>query len=516
MTSSNQELVKRLWATADQLRANSELTSAEYKSPVLGLVFLRFVDHKFSAAKEQLETQHGGSSRRTIGKADYQAQGVIYLPENARYSHLLQLPEGADLAGAVSDAMQAIENENHELRGILPRDYSRVTNPTLATLLRTFSEIPMEVEGDVFGRIYEYFLGKFAIAEGHRGGEFYTPTSLVKLIVEIIEPYSGRIFDPASGSAGMFIQSAEFVRRHQRNPSTDLSIYGQENIAETVRLGMMSLAVHGLSGDIKQGNSYYEDIHDSVGKFDFLMANPPFNVNGVDKDRISDDPRFPFGMPRPDNGNYIWIQIFWSALNDTGRAGFVMANSASDARQSEQEIRKQIVDDGSVDVMVSIGSNFFVNVTLPCTLWFFDKGKRQSDRKDKVLFIDARGIYNQVDRAHRDFTPAQIEFLANIVRLYRGQAIEDTMGSDELMVENFPDLTYRDVPGLCKVATVDEIRAQGYSLNPGRYVGVADREEDDFDFHERLSELNEELEQLNVEARELEEVIARNLSSVLN
>ena len=515
MTLPIKDLENRLWATADQLRANSELTSAEYKSPVLGLVFLRFVDQKFSVAKQQLEAQHGTSSRRTIGKADYQAQGILYLPEEAQYSHLLQLPEGADLGRAVSDAMEAIENENPELRGILPRDYSRVTNPILATILRTFSDIPMDVEGDVFGRIYEYFLGKFAMAEGQRGGEFYTPTSLVKLIVEIIEPYSGRIFDPASGSAGMFVQSAEFVRRHQKNPSTDISIYGQEMVAETVRLGKMNLAVHGLSGDISQGNSYYEDAHDSVGTFDFLMANPPFNVNGVDKDRISDDPRFQFGMPRPDNGNYVWMQIFWSALNDSGRAGFVMANSASDARQSEQEIRKQMVDDGSVDVMVAIGSNFFVNVTLPCTLWFFDKGKRETDRKDKILFIDARNIFEQVDRAHREFKPDQIEFIANIVRLYRGQEIEDTMGSDDLMIENFPELTYQDVSGLCKVATIDEIAAQGYSLNPGRYVGVADREEDDFDFNERLTELNDELEQLNAEAKDLEDRISTNVSQLL-
>ena len=515
MTLSTQELETRLWSVADSLRANSELTSAEYKSPVLGLVFLRFVDHKFAAVQAQLEGQSGGSSRRTVGKADYIAQGAIFLPEEARYAHLLKLPEGADLGRAVSDAMEAIENENTDLRGILPRDYSRVTNPTLATLLRTFSEIPMDIEGDVFGRIYEYFLGKFAIAEGQRGGEFYTPTSLVKLIVEIIEPYSGRILDPASGSAGMFVQSAEFVKRHQRNLA-ELSIFGQENVAETVRLGKMNLAVNGLSGDIQQGNTYYQDVHDSVGKFDFVMANPPFNVNGVDKDQISDDPRFSLGMPRPDNGNYIWMQIFWSALNDTGRAGFVMANSASDARQSEQEIRKQIVDAGDVDVMVAIGSNFFANVTLPCTLWFFDKGKSGTDRDDKVLFIDARNIFEQVDRAHREFRPDQIEFLANIVRLYRSQAIEDMMGSDDMMIENFPELAYQDVSGLCKVATIDEIVAQGYSLNPGRYVGVADREEEDFDFNERLTELNDELEQLNAEARELEETISENIKALLS
>ena len=514
MTLPIKDLENRLWATADQLRANSELTSAEYKSPVLGLVFLRFADQKFSVAKQQLEAQHGASSRRTIGKADYQAQGVLFLPDEAQYAHLLQLPEGADLGRAVSDAMESIENENPELRGILPRDYSRVTNPILATILRTFSDIPMDVEGDVFGRIYEYFLGKFAMAEGQRGGEFYTPTSLVKLIVEIIEPYSGRIFDPASGSAGMFVQSAEFVRRHQRNPSTDISIYGQENVAETVRLGRMSLAVHGLSGDIRQGNSYYEDAHDSVGKFDFLMANPPFNVNGVDKDRISDDPRFPFGMPRPDNGNYVWMQIFWSALNDTGRAGFVMANSASDARQSEQEIRKQMVDDGSVDVMVAIGSNFFVNVTLPCTLWFFDKGKRGTDRKDKVLFIDARNIFTQIDRAHREFTPAQIEFISNIVHLWRGNPAQSAHGSGELMDEHFPDGTYTDVTGLCAALAIEEIEAQGWSLNPGRYVGVVVETMDEGVFQERISELTSEFREPSEQAAELTTTIQDVLNKI--
>ena len=511
-----QDLENKLWSTADQLRANSELTSAEYKTPVLGLVFLRFADERFSAAQKELAPQSGAApSRRTIGKQDYQAKGILYLPEKARYSNLLELPEGADLGEAVSAAMGAIEDENEELRGVLPKDYSKLDNPTLATLLKTFSEIPMDVEGDMFGKVYEYFLGKFAMAEGQRGGEFFTPTCLVRLIVEVIEPYKGRIFDPACGSGGMFVQSADFVSSHQRNPSDEISIYGQELVAETGRLARMNLRVHGLSGDIRQANSYYEDVHESFDRFDFVMANPPFNVNGIDKERISDDPRFSLGIPRPDNGNYIWIQTFWSALNDNGRAGFVMANSASDARQSEMEIRKKIVDDGSVDVMIAIGSNFFYTVTLPCTLWFFDKGKRDTDRKDKVLFIDARNTFTQIDRAHREFTPAQIEFISNIVRLYRGEDTEDSRGSDELVLENFPELEYQDVAGLCKVATLDEIREQGYSLNPGRYVGVALEEEDDFDFHEKLTELNDELQGLNAEARELEERIGANVSGLL-
>ena len=274
----------------------------------------------------------------------------------------------------------------------------------------------------------------------------------------------------------------------------------------------MNLAVHGLSGDIREGNSYYEDIHKSLGKFDFVMANPPFNVDKVDKERIKDDPRFGQGMPKVDNANYLWIQIFHVALNEKGRSGFVMANSASDARGSELEIRKKLIQAGAVDAMIAISPNFFYTVTLPCTLWFLDRGK-PAERKDEVLFIDARQTFIQVDRAHREFMPAQIEFIANIVRLYRGREPESTNGSQ--MSEHFPVGRYADVAGLCRVATVKEIEAQGWSLNPGRYVGVAERAADDFDFAERLTELNEELERLNAEARALEERIGENVAKLL-
>jgi type I restriction enzyme M protein len=310
----------------------------------------------------------------------------------------------------------------------------------------------------------------------------------------------------------MFVQSARFVKNHRKNPNSEISIFGQERVAETVRLCKMNLAVHGLSGDIREGNSYYEDIHKSLGFFDFVMANPPFNVNKVDKDRIKDDPRFRLGIPKVDNANYLWIQIFYSALNDRGRAGFVMANSASDARGSELEIRKKLIEKGDVDVMIAIGSNFFYTVTLPCTLWFLDRGKAK-ERKDKVLFIDARQIYTQVDRAHREFAPQQIEFISNIVRLYREEQPESANSSQ--MSEKFPDGKYVDVAGLCKVASVKEIEAQGWSLNPGRYVGVTERAADDFDFAEKLTELNEELERLNAEARVLESRISENVAKLL-
>src|SRR5712691_4926522 len=450
MPANHTEIEKKLWASADELRANSNLKSYEYSVPVLGLIFLRFADQRFTQIERELATTTQAGSRRTIGKADYQARGVLYLPEVARFSYLLKLPEGENIGRAINDAMKAIEAENEELRDVLPKTYLRLNNNTLVALLKTFSEIPMTIERDAFGKIYEYFLGKFAMSEGQKGGEFFTPTSIVKLIVEIIEPFQGRIFDPACGSGGMFVQSARFVQNHQQNPGTDISIYGQEKTAETVRLCRMNLAVHGLSGDIRQANSYYENVHNCRGKFDFVMANPPFNVDGVDKEKIKDDPRYPLGLPRVDNANYLWIQEFYSALNEHGRAGFVMANSASDARASELDIRRKLIESQVVDVMISIGSNFFYTVTLPCMLWFFDQGKRDTSRRDKVLFIDARHIYRQLDRAHRDFTPQHIEFIANIVRLYRGEEVETINGSMARMQEIFPDGRYADVAGLCK------------------------------------------------------------------
>jgi type I restriction enzyme M protein len=516
MPANNGELEKRLWEAADELRANSKLKSSEYSMPVLGLIFLRYADHRFTQARSELEGK--GTGRRKIGKADYQARGVLYLPDAARFSALQALPEGTDLGKAIGDAMRAIEAENDELRDVLPKTYPLLDNRTLVELLRIFGGIPMDTEGDAFGKIYEYFLSKFAMAEGSKGGEFFTPTSIVKLIVDVIEPFHGRILDPACGSGGMFVQSAKFVERHRNGsdkPITEIAIYGQEKTTETVRLCKMNLAVHGLAGDIREGNSYYEDIHESVGKFDFAMANPPFNVDKVDKERVKDDPRFPLGIPRTDNANYLWIQAFYSALNNTGRAGFVMANSASDARGSEQEIRRKLIEAGVVDAMFSIGPNFFYTVTLPVTLWFIDKGKRKTDRAGKVLFVDARHIFRQIDRAHRDFTPEQAEFLANIVRLYRGEEPELSDGSEAMLAETFPDGAYADVAGLCKAAMLADIEAQGWSLNPGRYVGVGERAADDFEFAERLEELNEQLELLSAEGRELEGRIAENAAKLL-
>ncbi|QPD03081.1 MAG: hypothetical protein Nkreftii_000855 [Candidatus Nitrospira kreftii] len=670
-------LEKRLWDAADQLRANSGLNAAQYSTPVLGLIFLRFADVRFAKIRSGLEKMASSSRRgsRVDEPAAYHAEGVLYLTPNARFDKLLRLPEGSNAGKAINEAMRDIEKHNPQLAGVLPKTYEIFNSTLLKELLKRVSEIPPTIDYDAFGRIYEYFLGEFARTEGQKGGEFYTPSSIVRLLVEVLEPYHGRILDPACGSGGMFVQSARFVAEHKKNPSSELAIHGQEKVAATVSLCRMNLAMHGLEGDIKEAITYYDDLHNSTGRFDFVLANPPFNVNAVDKERLEAEVgkgrRYPFGLPRTDNANYLWIQLFYSTLSQTGRAGFVMANSASDARSSEQELRKQLIEARAVDVMVAVGPNMFYTVTLPCTLWFMDKAKAQlppcppspgssnhplpkgegrggfkfqglvdqarelrkkqtpaedvlwqllrdrqladlkfrrqhqigdyivdffcpkyglvveldgavhdtPDRQrkdakrdgylrslghtvlrftnarvfedtesllreiasslpspsgrgggegeqrgarysDTVLFIDARHIYRQVDRAHRDWTEGQIGFLANVVRLYRGEEPDFTLGGAEAeakLKEVFgKKLKFADVPGLCKAATIKEIEAQGWSLNPGRYVGVAPGEAvSDEDFKEQLETLNEELETLNAQARELEQTIACNVAEIL-
>ena len=369
-------LENRLWGAADQLRANSGLTSAQYSQPVLGLIFLRFAEIRFVARRAVLEKKAVGGRRGSrLDEPDaYQAEGVLYLTPNARFDHLLRLAEGKDVGKALNEAMREIEKHNPQLAGVLPKTYQLFSSTLLKDLLKKVSEVPATTEGDSFGRIYEYFLGEFARTEGQRGGEFYTPSSIVRLLVEVLEPFHGRILDPACGSGGMFVQSARFVSEHRKNPASELSIHGQEKVADTVKLCRMNLAVHGLEGEIREGISYYDDLHESTGQFDFVLANPPFNVNAVDKERLEGEVgagrRYPFGLPRTDNANYLWIQLFYSALNSKGRAGFVMANSASDARSSEQELRRQLIEDRAVDVVVAVGPNMFYTVTLPVTLWF--------------------------------------------------------------------------------------------------------------------------------------------------
>lgn len=631
--SDSATLETSLWAAADQFRANSGLKAQEYSGPILGIIFLRFAEVRF-AHKRALLTPPSTSGRGAGGEgaaapsrrgsrldepAAYHADGVLFLPPHARFDFLLNLPEAQNIGAKVNEAMRDIEKHNPQLASVLPKTYNLFASILLKELLKKASEIPAAVDYDAFGRIYEYFLGAFARTEGQKGGEFYTPSCIVRLLTEVIEPFHGRILDPACGSGGMFVQSARFVSEHKHNtrttpspptplpegegsrysgdPARELSICGVEKTDETGRLCRLNLAVHGLEGDIRHGgqvNSYYDDPFDACGasiepspgssrhplplgegrgeghgierhgRFDFVLANPPFNVNAVDKERLKDavgpGRRFPFGLPRTDNANYLWIQLFYSALNATGRAGFVMANSASDARASEQELRQKLIEARAVDVMVAVGPNMFYTVTLPCTLWFLDKGKASSpcktpsppaplpagegclkggvrdkqSRADTVLFIDARHIYRQVDRAHRDWTPAQIGFIANLVRLYRGEETDYTLGGEETRAkieevfsppstsgrggggEGVGKVAYRDIPGLCKAATLSEIERQGWSLNPGRYVGVEPGEAvSDEDFKEQLEDLNEELEILNAQARDLEETIASNVAEIL-
>jgi len=504
---------RTLWKAADELRANSTLSPSEARGPILGLIFLAYAEHRFEALRPELEPK--ATDRRPVTPDDYRARSVLFLSEEARLSHLVHLPEEADLGEALDTAMRLVETSNPELKGVLPRGYQRLQKSTITEMLRLFATLPRTLSGDAFGLIYEDFLSNFAMAEGRLGGEFFTPYSIVRLIVEIIEPFHGKVYDPACGSGGMFVQCAKFVERHQGSATRELSVYGQEQKEVTVPLAKMNLALHGLSGDIRLGNSYYDDLHHAVDRFDFVMANPPFNVNGIDKDKLAGDPRFPYGLPKTDNGNYLWIQQFHSALNDGGRAGFVMANSAGDAGHSEREIRRRLIQSGSVDVMVAIGTNFFYTVTLPVTLWFLDKAKHGTDREDTVLFIDARHLYRQIDRAHRDFLPEHIELLANIVRLYRDEDVETIDGSDSALKEHFGDGTYVDVPGLCKVAARAEIEAQGWSLNPGRYTGTAAADDDGEGFTEKLEGLYEEFTRLSDRADLLRAKVDAALTGIL-
>lgn len=530
MNNHSKQLQEQLWAAAEQMRGgNSSLNLNEISAPILGLIFLKFAEVRFKKAKEQLEKERGSlqsTRQRPLSADDYKARGVLYVPEKATFSYLISLPENENLGKAVNEAMKAIEEENRDLAGVLPQNYTSLSskadenNRILITLLKDFNQIPDDIEGDAFGEIYEYFLGNFALAEGKNGGEFFTAQSIVKLLVEILEPYHGRIYDPASGSGGMFVQSAHFIEEHLNNKSQvmdEIAIYGQESKDTTIKIAKMNLAIHGLAGKITQANSYYEDIFESVGKFDFVLANPPFNVAGkvknkdgtvrtiIDASRLQGDPRFYNGLPLTSNkeisnANYLWIQMFASALNSKGRAGFVMANSATDAGHAEKEIRKKLVDEGIVDVIISTPSNMFLNVTLSSTLWFLDKGKKGTERKNEILFINAQGIFTPVDRAHNRWTDEQIQEIAGIVRRYRG---EEGYGK------------YENIKGRCKVAYIEEIKENGYSLNPGRYVEIIEKEMDNVEFKMRMKDLSIELEALTKEAHELEKNIVEDWKKII-
>lgn len=561
------ELKDKLWATADQLRANSGLKATEYAEPILGLIFLRFADVKYSKYEDEInkefQSKKGKRDERPIHEIAIEKCGY-YLPKEARYNELLNLPDNANLAEAVKNAMIAIEKYTKELEDTLPKDiYYSVNTPenplVLSNLLRNFKDIPENVELDIFGEIYEYFLGKFALAEGQGGGEFFTPSSVVKYMVEVLNPKEGKILDPACGSGGMFVQTAHYIQRH-KNKGKDINLraYGVEKTQQTVKLAKMNLVLNNVRGEIINANSYYSDPYDSYGNFDYVMANPPFNVDDVLLDKVKEQKRFnEYGIPQNKsknkksdvketvpNANYLWINLFATSLKESGRAALVMANSASDAGNSELDIRKNLIESGVIKQMVTLPSNMFTSVTLPATLWFFDKAK---ENKDEILFIDARNVFTQIDRAHRKFSEEQIKNLGIITRLYDGETEEFTKlikeyemrkanapeTSDEednppksywqanidWLKERFPEGKYKDVIGLCKVAKLegeDGIKDQDYSLNPGRYVGVVIEDDGmtEEEFKEKMLGLNGEYKALSNEANTLEQTIYKNIEEL--
>jgi type I restriction enzyme M protein len=447
------ELNANLWKSADDLRANSDLKSSEYSTPVMGLIFLKFADNKYRKHEDEIlaEYQKLKGTRREKKMEEIAIEKCgFFLPPHSRYSYLLNLPEDKDVDKALKKAMSSIEDYKVELAGVLPQDeyfkLTRTDKTILSRLLRNFSNIPDDADGDLFGQIYEYFLSNFALAEGQGGGEFFTPRSVVRLMVEIIEPHHGTVFDPACGSGGMFVQSASFVEEHRKaqeqHAADALFVSGQEKTRETVKLAKMNLVVNGLRGEIKQSNTYTEDPFDSFGRFDYVLANPPFNVDDVNFKKIENDKRFnTYGIPRNKgkqnkkeagnetvpNANYLWINLFATSLKDKGRAALVMANSASDARHSEADIRKALIENNLIYGMLTLPSNMFWTVTLPATLWFFDKDKQD----ERVLFIDARNVFMQIDRAHREFSSEQIKNIGMISRLHKGRRGEFIQLVDE-------------------------------------------------------------------------------------
>lgn len=489
-----EKLEADLWEAADNLRANSKLTSNDYFMPVLGVIFLRHAANRFEAATRQIEEDQasGKMPKRKVQPADYFRRRALWLPETARYDSIMQMAatSGVDLPRIVTDVMTAIEAEFEPLQGVLPKDFGIFEPKVLEDLMRLFnSEQIKNATGDVFGRIYEYFLAKFSIQKAHDNGEFFTPSSIVQTIVNVIEPDHGDILDPACGSGGMFVQSSHFIEHEGGDTAKKVVFYGQEKNRDTIRIAKMNLAVHGLEGKIAEAITYYQDEHSLAGKCDFVMANPPFNVDQVDAERIKGDPRLPFGLPgvnkskKVSNGNYLWISYFWSYLNRGGRAGFVMSSQASSAGHGEKEVRKKIVESGDVDVMISIRSNFFYTRSVPCELWHFDRAK-PADRKDKVLMLDARNVYRKVSRKINDFSPEQEKNLAAIVWLYRGECdrflslvsdylrrlCDETVATPDAL-DAF-DGTLTDLRG--RFDRLDNAAAKHYGLAPEKRRALAD------------------------------------------
>lgn len=598
------KLEAELWESADLLRAGSKLTSNQYCMPVLGLIFLRYAYSRFKMAEAEILKNRPcrGGKVMPVEASDFAAKSALFLPKEAQYDYLLNLPDDISAAGlvnkdgqpmaslgeAVNNAMQLIEDQSEQLTGVLPKSYTDFSDELLSEILRIFNNSALdEVGGDIIGRIYEYFLNKFAKNIASDDGVFFTPKSLVKMIVNIIEPKSGILLDPACGSGGMFVQSGDFVNQSGMNANSAMTFYGQEKVEYNAQLCLMNMAVHGLTGVIKSGdeaNSFYHDAHNLDGCCDYVMANPPFNVDKVKAESCENAKRLPFGMlginknKEVGNANYLWISYFYSYLNEHGRAGFVMASSATDSQGKDKDIRQKLVETGHVDVMISVGNNFFYTKSLPCSLWFYDKAKAEHI-KDKVLFIDARNYYTVVDRTLNEWSEWQLKNLNAIVWLYRGEKEKYTALLDEYravlgngsfeeilrrlkdelkdlqkrakmeaenagrndkkriqaeydsmiaekneeinaakeahwLYEKFGDGVYADVPGLCKAADISEIEVKGWSLTPGAYVGVAPAEDDGVDFEERMAEIHRELLALQAESNDLMDTISKNMKEM--
>lgn len=582
-----------LWHAADMLRAGSHIAANKYGQPILGLIFLRYADILFKQHHDEIlaeyEKYKGTRMEKDIKSIAVEKCG-FFLPECAYYDFINNAPDNAGKAKLVKAAMQAIEDENPKMAGVLPKEVYAQLVPDeepelLSNIIRIFKDIPENSTIDIFGEIYEYFLGNFALAEGKDGGTFYTPATVVRYMVEVLNPQPGdkKILDPACGSGGMFVQAARYMHRHNATAADQMKFrcYGIEKEPDTVKLAKMNLLLNNVRGEITEANTFYSDPYNTVGNFDYVMANPPFNVDEVVYSRVIEDERYStYGVPRNKtkkggkkdsdkketvpNANYLWIGLFASALNKNGKAALVMANSASDAGKSEYEIRRKLIEEGVISQMVTLPSNMFSSVTLPATLWFFDKHKPQTEKKDEILFIDARNVFTQVDRAHRKFSDEQIKNLGIITRLYEGdteafnalieeykaalaeapETAEDKETKTKAywqeqidwLTERFPEGKYTDVIGLCKAAKVgvsyeidkkgkqievieeDSIADQDYSLNAGRYVGVVIEDDGmtEEEFKDTMLSLNSELTALNAEAKELEAQIAENIRGLFH
>ena len=602
--NSIKKLETDLWEAADLLRQGSKLTSQQYCMPVLGLLFLRYAYSRFKRVEAEILKNRPVRKGRVmpVEPQDFAEKSALFLPEMAQYSWLVNLPEDIKTANIIAEngqqmnslgevvnhAMELVEAQSEQLTGVLPKEYTNFTDDLLAELLRIFNNNALDdVGGDVIGRIYEYFLSKFAPVVASDDGVFFTPKSLVKMIVNILEPTSGVLADIACGSGGMFVQSGDFVNSKGMSANKAMTFYGQEKVEYNAQLCLMNMAVHGLTGVIKSGNeanTFYNDAHNLVGECDYIMSNPPFNVDKVKAESAQNAGRLPFGLPGVNkageigNANYLWISYFYAYLNETGRAGFVMASSATDSQGKDKDIREKLIRTGHVDVMISVGNNFFYTKSLPCSLWFFDKGKSE-ELQDKVLFIDARNYYTVVDRTLNEWSEWQLKNLNAIVWLYRGetdkyraliQEYHDWLGEDSFdeiiklaeeiitdlrkeakeavnaaakkdkkqlqakydgkiadqenllqvakeaawLYDKFGDGEYSDIPGMCKIATRAEIEQKGWSLTPGAYVGVAPVEDDGVDFHERMAEIHEELLKLQEESNRLMEAISKDMEEM--